>query len=200
MKVGAPMKRFLVCLSLAAAARAAFGQALPVPEIASRAYLLVDVNAGQVLAERAADAPADPTSLTQLMTAYLVFQAIREHKLALDQKLPVSARAVAERKGGGALMFVDATMTPTVDDLLQGLIVDSGSDAAVALAEGVGGSVDGFVGMMNRQAQAWGLRNTTFRNVSGASEPGQRSTTSRSTTSARTTATSCCGATPAWTA
>jgi D-alanyl-D-alanine carboxypeptidase (penicillin-binding protein 5/6) len=176
MKVGASMKRFLVFLSLAAAARAGFGQALPVPEIAARAYLLVDVNAGQVLAERAADAPADPTSLTQLMTAYLVFQAIREHKLALDQKLPVSARAVAERKGGGALMFVDATMTPTVDDLLQGLIVDSGSDAAVALAEGVGGSVDGFVGMMNRQAQAWGLRNTTFRNVSGSSEPGQRST------------------------
>ena len=170
------MKRPLVFLSLAAATLAVFGQALPAPEIAARAYLLVDVNAGQVLAERAADAPTDPTALAQLMTAYLVFQAIQDHKLALDQKLPVSQRAAAERKGGGALMFVDATMTPTVDELLQGLIVDSGSDAAVVLAEGVGGSVDAFVGMMNRQAQAWGLKNTAFRNVSGASEPGQRST------------------------
>ena len=77
----------------------------------------------------------------------------------------MSTRAWDERKGGGSLMFIDTTMTPTVDELLQGLIVDSGNDAAVALAEGVGGSVDAFVAMMNRQAQAWGLKNTTFRNV-----------------------------------
>ena len=90
--------------------------------------------------------------------------------------MPVSMRAWAERKGGGSLMFIDTTMTPTVDELLQGLIVDSGNDAAVALAEGVGGSVDGFVGMMNRQAQAWGLKNTTFKNASGLTEAGHRST------------------------
>jgi len=110
------------------------------------------------------------------MTAYLVFVALREHKLALDQKLPVSARALAERKGGGSLMFIDTTMTPTVDELLQGLIVDSGNDAAVALAEGVGGNVEAFVGMMNRQAQAWGLKDTSFRNAAGLTEAGQRST------------------------
>ena len=155
---------------------AAFGEALPPPEIAAREYLLVDMNAGQVLAERGADTSADPASLTKLMTAYLVFVALREHKLALDQKLPVSPRAWAERKGGGSLMFVDATMTPTVDELLQGLVVDSGNDAAVALAEGVAGSVDAFVAMMNRQAQAWGLKNTTFRNVAGLTEAGHRST------------------------
>ena len=170
------MKRLLALLSLATAGAAVFAQALPPPEISAREYLLIDMNAGQVLAERAADAAADPASLTKLMTAYLVFVALREHKLALDQKMPVSTRALAERKGGGSLMFIDAAMTPTVDELLQGLIVDSGNDAAVALAEGVGGSVDAFVAMMNRQAQAWGLKNTTFRNAAGLAEPGHRST------------------------
>jgi serine-type D-Ala-D-Ala carboxypeptidase (penicillin-binding protein 5/6) len=110
------------------------------------------------------------------MTAYVVFQALHDKKLTLEQELPVSLRAWAERKGGGSLMFIDTTMTPSVDELLQGLIVDSGNDAAVALAEGVGGSVDGFVGMMNRQAQAWGLKNTTFKNASGLTEAGHRST------------------------
>jgi serine-type D-Ala-D-Ala carboxypeptidase (penicillin-binding protein 5/6) len=170
------MKKFLTLLALAGTGLAVFGQALPAPEIAAREYLLVDMNAGQVLAERAADASADPASLTKLMTAYLVFVQLKEHKLALEQKVPVSARAGAERKGGASLMFIDPTMTPSVDELLQGLVVDSGNDAAVALAEAVGGSLDGFVGMMNRQAQAWGLKNTAFRNVTGATEAGQRST------------------------
>ena len=170
------MKRTLAIPGLALAGFAAFGQALPAPEIAARQYLLVDVNAGQVLAEREADTPTDPASLTKLMTAYLVFEALQENKLSLAQKMPVSQRAWAERKGGGSLMFIDTTMTPTVDELLQGLIVDSGNDAAVALAESVGGSVEGFVGMMNRQAQAWGLKNTTYKNASGLAEAGHRST------------------------
>ena len=170
------MKRILCLLGLAAACAAAFGQALPAPEIAAREYLLVDMNAAQVLAERGADTSTDPASLTQLMTAYIVFVQLKEHKLALEQKLPVSQRAWAERKGGGSLMFIDTTMTPSVDELLQGLIVDSGNDAAVALAENVGGSVDAFVAMMNRQAQAWGLKNTAFRNVTGLAEAGHRST------------------------
>jgi D-alanyl-D-alanine carboxypeptidase (penicillin-binding protein 5/6) len=170
------MKKILAILSLATAGFAAFAQALPAPEIAAREYLLVDMNAQQVLAERGADASADPASLTKLMTAYLVFVSLREHKLTLEQKVPVSLRAWAERKGGGSLMFIDTTMTPSVDEMLQGLIVDSGNDAAVALAELVGGSVDAYVAMMNRQAQAWGLKNTTFKNVSGLTEPGHRST------------------------
>ncbi len=170
------MKKLFVLFGLATACAGAVAQALPPPEIAAREYLLVDMNANQVLAERAADTAADPASLTKLMTAWLVFEALKNHKLALDQKVTVSARAAAERRGGGSLMYLDAGATPTVDELLQGLIVDSGNDAAVALAEGVSGSVDEFVGSMNRQAQAWGLKNTTFRNVSGATEAGQRST------------------------
>jgi len=170
------MKRLLTLFVLAAAAGVVSGQALPAPEIAAREYVLVDMSANQVLAERGADTSTDPASLTKLMTAYTTFVALREHKLALDQKLTVSARALAERKGGGALMFVDATSAPTVDELLQGLVVDSGNDAAVVLAEGVAGSVDGCVAMMNRQAQAWGLKNTTFSNVTGLAETGHRST------------------------
>jgi D-alanyl-D-alanine carboxypeptidase (penicillin-binding protein 5/6) len=170
------MKRLLSFLALAAACCAAFGEAQPAPEVAAREYLVVDLNANQVLAERGADVSVDPASFTKLMTAYPVFVALRERKLTLDQKLPVSQRVVAERKAGASLMFVDPAMAPTVDELLQGLIVDSGNDAAVALAEAVGGGVDAYVAMMNRQAQAWGLRNTTFRNVTGVTETGHRST------------------------
>jgi D-alanyl-D-alanine carboxypeptidase (penicillin-binding protein 5/6) len=169
--------------SLLASVAVLFAVSLPVaaqvpqpPEIAARGFLLVDMTTRQVLAERNADAQAEPASLTKLMTAYLVFTALKDKKIALDQKLPVSERAWAERKGGGSLMFIDPKMTPTVDELLRGLIVQSGNDAAVALAEGVAGSVERFVQTMNAQAQAWGLKNTSFKNVAGLTEAGHHST------------------------
>ncbi|MBU6260435.1 MAG: D-alanyl-D-alanine carboxypeptidase [Burkholderiales bacterium] len=169
------MKRLLSLILLLACATLAQAQALQPPEIAARQYLLLDVNSGQVLAERNADARAEPASLTKLMTAYIVFAAIRDKKIGLDQKLPVSKLAWDERKKGGSLMFIDTTMTPTVSELLRGLIVQSGNDAADALAEGVAGSVDAFVAMMNRQAQAWGLKNTQFKNPTGLTEDGHYS-------------------------
>ena len=169
------MKRlFALVLSLALAG-SAFAQAPQPPEIGAKSYLLLDLTSNQTLAEREADAPADPASLTKLMTAYLVFNAIKDKKLQLEQTLPVSVRAWSERKGGGSLMFIDPKMTPKVDELLRGMIAVSGNDAAVALAEGVAGSVDAFVAMMNRQAQAWGLKNTQFKNVTGLSEAGHYS-------------------------
>ena len=145
------------------------------PEIAAKSYLLLDVTSNQVLAERNADAPADPASLTKLMTAYVVFGAIRDKKISEDQILPVSLRAWEERKGGGSLMFIEPRSTPKVSDLLRGMIVNSGNDASVALAEGVGGTLPTFVEMMNRQAQAFGLKNTVFKNVTGLTEPGHHS-------------------------
>ena len=170
------LSRVAAFLFAAAFATLAVAQAPQPPEVAAKSYLVLDVTTDQTLAERNADAPIDPASLTKLMTAYLVFQALREKKLTLEQELPISVRAWAERKGGGSLMFIDTTMRPKVDELLRGLIVQSGNDAAVALAEGVGGSLDVFVGMMNRQAQAWGLKNTAFKNVAGLTEAGHRST------------------------
>ena len=159
------------------AAPVAAPAALPAPpEIAARNFLLLDITANQVLTEREADVQADPASLTKLMTAYVVFTALREKRLTLEQTLPVSKRAWDERKGDPSIMFIDTTMTPKVDELLRGMISISGNDAAVALAEGVGGTVEQFVAMMNRQAQAWGLKNTAFKNVTGLTEPGHKTT------------------------
>ncbi len=151
---------------------AALAQAPQPPEMAAKAYLLLDVNSDQVLSERQADVQADPASLTKLMTAWLVFDALKAKKISLEQTLPVSVLAWNERKYGGSLMFIDPKMTPKVDELLRGMIAVSGNDASVALAEAVGGSLDNFVAMMNRQAQAWGLKNTQFKNVTGMTEAG----------------------------
>ncbi len=170
------MKRFLpllLCISLTSLAAA---QAPQPPEVAAKSYLLLDMTSRQVLAERDADAPADPASLTKLMTAYIVFSALRDKKLTVEQTLPVSLRAWAERKGGGSLMFIEPRSTPKVADLLRGMIVNSGNDASVALAEGVGGTLENFVDLMNRQAQAWGLKGTVFKNVTGLTEAGHKST------------------------
>jgi serine-type D-Ala-D-Ala carboxypeptidase (penicillin-binding protein 5/6) len=169
------MKSILALLLAAAIVLPAFAQTPQPPEIAARQYLLIDVGANQVLAERDADARVDPASLTKLMTAYLVFDALRANKIAPTQTMRVSERAWAERKGGGSLMFIEPRMTPTVDELLRGMIIQSGNDASVALAEGVAGSVETFVEMMNRQAAAWGLKNTQFRNVTGLTEAGHYS-------------------------
>ena len=168
---------FALLLSAATvlASPATQAQALQPPEMAARQYLLMDLTTNQVLAERDADVATDPASLTKLMTAYLVFGALRDKKLTLEQPLPVSVRAWDERKGDPSLMFIDTTMRPTVDELLHGMIVVSGNDASVALAEAVGGSLDVFVGMMNRQAQAWGLKNTVYKNVTGTTEAGHKS-------------------------
>ena len=165
------MQRFLLALLTLLVLTPARAQLPQPPEIAARQYILVDLGSNQVLAARDADAQADPASLTKLMTAYLAFNAIRDKKLTLEQTLPVSLRAWQERKGGGSLMFIDTTMHPKVDELLKGTIVQSGNDASVALAEAVGGTLENFVAMMNRQAQAWGLKNTQFKNVTGLTEP-----------------------------
>ena len=143
------------------------------PEVAARNYLLVDVTAGQVLAAKDIDAPVEQASLTKLMTGYLVFDALRAKKITLEQKLPVSERAW---KMPGSRMFIDPKMLIPVDDLLKGMIVQSGNDATVALAEGVGGSVENFVRLMNEQAKALGMTGTSYKNPEGLTEPGHTTT------------------------
>jgi len=170
------MKQLIAFALAAAMAFNVSAQAPQPPEIAARNYLLMDLSANRVLAEREADVPQDPASLTKLMTAYIVFDALKAKRITLEQTLTVSKRAWDERKGDPSLMFIDTTMTPKVDELLRGMIIQSGNDASVALAEGVGGTLEQFVVMMNRQAQAWGLKNTTFTNVTGLTEPGHKST------------------------
>ena len=176
------MKRILPALRslalFAAVAPAAFGalaQQVPQPpEIAARTYMLVDVTANQVLAAKDIDAPVEQASLTKLMTGYLVFDALRAKKVTLDQKLPVSVRAW---KMPGSRMFIDPKMQVPVDDLLKGMIVQqSGNDATMALAEGVGGTVENFVKLMNDQAQALGMKGTVYKNPEGLTEPGHTTT------------------------
>ncbi len=143
------------------------------PEIAARQYLLLDVTSDQLLAQKDIDAQIEPASLTKLMTAYLVFDAIRNRKLDLKQTLPVSVRAW---RTPGSRMFIDPKMEVPVDDLLKGMIVQSGNDATVVLAEGVGGTVEHFVEMMNEQAKALGMKSTSYRNPEGLTEAGHYST------------------------
>jgi D-alanyl-D-alanine carboxypeptidase (penicillin-binding protein 5/6) len=143
------------------------------PEIAARAYLLLDLTSDQQLAAKEADAPVPPASLTKLMTAYLVFDALRVGRLDLQQTLPVSERA---RRQPGSRMFLEAGMKVPVEDLIKGLLVQSGNDAAMTLAEGAAGSEERFVQLMNEQAQALGMKATRFVNPTGLSQAGQQST------------------------
>ena len=160
-------------LPLLAAVPLSFAQTLQPPEIAARNYLLVDVTANQVLAAKDADAVIEPASLTKLMTAYLVFDALRSQKITLMQTLPVSERAW---KMPGSRMFIDPKMQVPVEDLIKGMIVQSGNDASMALAEGVGGTAEHFVEMMNAQAKALGMTSTAFKNPEGLPEPGHVTT------------------------
>jgi len=145
------------------------------PEVAARAYLVLDITANQILAAKDIDTPIEPASLTKLMTAYLVFDALRAKKIDLKQTLGVSERAW---KMPGSRMFIDPKMKVPVEDLIKGMIVQSGNDATVALAEGVGGSVERFVQMMNERAKILGMKSTSFTNPEGLTEPGH-STTAR---------------------
>ncbi|MDO5692001.1 MAG: D-alanyl-D-alanine carboxypeptidase family protein [Pseudomonadota bacterium] len=167
------VSRFLAATLLATAAFASHAQVPQPPEVAAKAYLLMDVTAGQVLAGKDVDEPVEPASLTKLMTAYLVFDALKAKKITLEQTLPVSERAW---KMPGSRMFIDPKMQVPVEDLIKGMIVQSGNDATVALAEGVGGSVERFVQLMNDQAKALGLKNTGYKNPEGLTEPGHTTT------------------------
>ncbi len=151
----------------------AFAQAPQPPELAARSYLLVDVTANQILAAKDIDAPLEPASLTKLMTEYLVFDALKAKKIDLKQTLPVSERAW---KMPGSRMFIDPKMQVPVEDLIKGMVVQSGNDATMALAEGVGGTAEKFVQMMNAQAKALGMNNTSYKNPEGLTEAGHTTT------------------------
>lgn len=166
------MKKMLVTLAAWVAISVA-AQAPQAPEIAARSYLLFDVTANQILAQKDIDMAVEPASLTKLMTAYLVFDALRNKKIDLKQTLPVSERAW---KMPGARMFIDPKMQVPVEDLIKGMIVQSGNDATMALAEGVGGSVERFVEMMNAQAKVLGMTSTGYKNPEGLTAAGHTTT------------------------
>ena len=146
---------------------------VPAPQIAARAFVLFDASSGQTLAQQAATDRFEPASLTKLMTAYLVFQALKDKKLTLAQTVPVSERAW---KAEGSRMFIDPKQTPAIEPLIRGMIIQSGNDASIALAEAVAGSEDLFAQVMTKQAQKLGMKNTSFMNATGLPHPQHYST------------------------
>ncbi|MFI5443956.1 D-alanyl-D-alanine carboxypeptidase family protein [Polaromonas sp. UC242_47] len=163
----------LALVSFVAVSPAAHAQVPQPPEVAARSYLLLDITANQILAAKDIDTPVEPASLTKLMTEYLVFDALKSKKITLKQTFGVSERAW---KMPGSRMFIDPKMQVPVEDLIKGMIVQSGNDATMALAEGVGGTAENFVRLMNEQAKALGMKSTSYKNPEGLTEPGHTTT------------------------
>ncbi len=172
MARGAPLS-LLVAATLAAGAAAYAPRAsaqVPPPAVTARSWVLVDATANQVLASGNADERVEPASLTKLMTAYLVFEALQTKKISMDQVVTPSL-AVRRVRNDESRMFIEAEKPVTVHDLVYGMIVQSGNDAAIALAELVGGSESHFVEMMNAEAQKLGMKGTHYADVNGMPDP-----------------------------
>lgn len=166
------MRALIVLLSLLTSTLA-LAQSMQAPAVAARAWLLIDHSSGQALAEQDADARIEPASLTKLMTAYITFAALKQGSLKDDQAVPVSEKAW---KAPGSRMFIEPKKPVTVGELLRGMIVQSGNDACIALAEAVGGSEESFVQRMNLEARRLGLANTHYMNATGMPDPQHYST------------------------
>ena len=169
--------RHIVILSLGLICAAqALAQQLPVPPtLAARSWLLLETGSGQVLTAEKPDERIEPASLTKLMTAYLTFAALRQKTIALDTPVTVSQKAW---KTGGSKMFIRVDTQVPVEDLIKGMIVQSGNDACVALAEAIAGSEESFAQMMNREAKRLGMNCSNFTNSTGLPDP-QLYTTAR---------------------
>ncbi len=158
------------------AAGQAMAQQLPIPpSLAAKSWLLLEMGSNQVLTTEKPDERLEPASLTKLMTAYLTFAAVRNKTIALAQPLPVSEKAW---RTGGSKMFVRVDTQVPTEDLIKGMIVQSGNDACVTLAEAIAGSEENFAQMMNREAQRLGMKNSHFMNSTGLPDP-QHYTTAR---------------------
>jgi serine-type D-Ala-D-Ala carboxypeptidase (penicillin-binding protein 5/6) len=174
------MSRFsaaLLALSTLALATAA-GAAVPIPpapDLDAGSYILIDSQSGNVIAQKNADERMEPASLTKLLTSYVVFAALRDGRLKLDDQVTISEDAW---RTGGSRTFVKVGSQVPVIDLIKGMIVQSGNDATVALAERVGGTREGFVQLMNEYAQKLGLKSSHFADVDGLPDP-QHYTTAR---------------------
>ena len=140
----------------------------PAPEVAAKSYILTDVASGQTLIQQNADQRIEPASLTKLMTAYITFSAIKQGRISTTQTLPVSEKAWRTE---GSRMFIDLKTPVTVNELIRGMIVQSGNDACITLAEGIAGSEATFAQLMNQEAARLGMKNTHFVNSTGLPDP-----------------------------
>jgi serine-type D-Ala-D-Ala carboxypeptidase (penicillin-binding protein 5/6) len=157
----------LMCLALLSPLAQANVRVPPPSDLTARNYIIIDHLSSAVLAEHDADARVEPASLTKIMTAYLVFQELRRGNLALEDEIRVSERAWRTGMRGASRMYIEVNSQVRVEDLLRGMIVQSGNDACVALAEHVAGTEGAFVDLMNAQARALGMNDTHFTNSHG---------------------------------
>jgi D-alanyl-D-alanine carboxypeptidase (penicillin-binding protein 5/6) len=167
--------RFLVALCLSLFVLTGFAQQVPPPAVAAKAWLLLDVGSAQVLASHDPDARVEPASLTKLMTAYLTFAALKSGSIKPEQEVAVSEKAWRME---GSRIFIQPDKPVTVDQLVHGMIIQSGNDACVALAELIAGSEESFVAMMNREAKRLGMTGTRYADASGIPDE-QHYTTAR---------------------
>ena len=156
--------RFVLTLLLSLFAFSAAAQNVPAPVLAGKAWLLLDHGTGQVLTAHEPDTRIEPASLTKLMTAYVTFAALKAGTITLDQQVAVSEKAWRQE---GSRMFIEPRRPVTVEELIRGMIVQSGNDACVALAELVAGSEEAFAELMNREARRLGMQDTHFTNATG---------------------------------
>lgn len=168
---------FLVFFGVAVASFAQSANPLvpPAPSVAAKSYLLLDYHSQQALAAKNAGERVEPASLTKLMTAYLTFSALKQNQIQPKQTVPVSGRAW---KAEGSRMFIEPRKPVTVEELMRGMIVQSGNDACIALAELIAGSEEAFAQQMNREAQRLGMKNTNFMNATGLPNAQHYSTAS----------------------
>jgi D-alanyl-D-alanine carboxypeptidase (penicillin-binding protein 5/6) len=169
------MSRILAVLLFFLLSRVALADAPAPPPLAAHAWLLLDATSGQQLASRNPDERVEPASLTKLMTAYIAFASLKARSLTPGQTIRVSERAW---RAAGSRMFIEPRKPVTVEELLHGMIVQSGNDACIALAEAVAGSEQAFVERMNREAERIGMKDTHFTNASGLPDPRHYSTAS----------------------
>jgi len=159
----------LLTLSLTASA------AIPIPKpplLDAKSYILLDFDSGRVLGEQNPDQRVEPASITKVMTVYVAFDAIRQKRASLDAQVPISEKAWRQGKDSSeSRMFLEVGKTAKLEDLLRGIVIQSGNDAAVAVAEFLGGSEDGFAQIMNHYAQTLGMKNTHYADASGMPNP-----------------------------
>jgi D-alanyl-D-alanine carboxypeptidase (penicillin-binding protein 5/6) len=170
------MLRLVSALLLSGATLGLQAQQVPIPDppqLAARGYVLIDHDSGATLAEHNADERMEPASLTKIMTAYVVFHELAEGKLHLDDQVPISEKAW---RTGGSKMFVEVGKQVPLGDLLHGMIVQSGNDASVALAEHIAGTEETFAELMNSHARRLGMTNSHFVNATGLPDPNHYTT------------------------
>jgi D-alanyl-D-alanine carboxypeptidase (penicillin-binding protein 5/6) len=169
------MKKLLAAFAASLVMVSASAQTVPAPAIAAKSWLLLDATSGQVIASQEQNMRIEPASLTKVMTAYVAFVAIRDKRISLDQMVNVSERAW-KVDASSSKMFIDPRVPVSINDLLHGLMIQSGNDAAVAIAEAVAGDEATFVTLMNREAQRMGLKSTRFANPHGLPDANNYST------------------------